>query len=120
MKTPCPACNVDVEVVLVDGAMIQLDTMMIEEGEIENAIRYQMHTDGTATNLNREDVDALAEGKQPKSVPKFRIEHRNLCPDGVTVTGVYMLTSRLQDEVLARGEAHATEMEQAGAASTTV
>jgi len=104
MKMNCPACQTPTEIGIDEPNMLQLDTEMIEEGEMPDAVGYRLHTDGSVTNIRREARDALAEEKSPPKIRRHRIEHRLLCPDGVTVSQVFMYPTRLRKIVEARAK----------------
>lgn len=104
MRMNCPACQTPVEIGIDGADMLQLDTEMIEEGEMPDAVGYRLHTDGTVTNIRREAQQALAEEKSPPKIGRHRIEHRLLCPAGVSVSQSFMYPDRLREIVEMRGQ----------------
>jgi len=94
MKMNCPWCKTKVEVAQATEDFVQLDTEMVKYDEMDYAVEYQLHRDGTATNLRSD----------PKKTDKFRVEHRWLCPDVITVSAAHMLPVRLRKVVEARAK----------------
>lgn len=113
MKTKCPACDVSVEVAMVEGEMLQLDTEMIDQGEMPDGVGYQMHNDGTATNWRRKVDEARSEGKAVPKIGRHRIEHRHMCPAMVTMSQGHTYPARLRKIVEQRAKDHATGLVEA-------
>lgn len=112
MKSKCAACKTKVEIVSENDDLVQLDPETVNEGEVPDAVGYLLHQDDTATNIRRQDADALAEGKKPKKIGKRRVEHRNLCPDMLTVTMLHQLPPRLRKIVEERAKDHVVAMKE--------